>query len=97
MSDSLGPRLKSARESLGKSQEDVARDLAISREMISYWESGARSPSTAYLSRLCDYYGLNISVPGSNARRSYCLRSKDLTDLSELSTMRGGCCPITGR
>lgn len=68
---------------MGKSQEDVARDLAISREMISYWESGARSPSTAYLSRLCDYYGLNISMfldPNAPEIR-IAFRSKDLTDL----------------
>lgn len=78
----LGPRLKSARQSIGKTQEEVSRDTGISREVISYWESGSRTPSAHYLGRLADYYGLNVGwFLESNAPViKIAFRSRDLTD-----------------
>lgn len=78
----LGQRLKGARETLGKSQEDVSQDTGLSREMISYWESGTRNPSMIQLSKLADYYGLNISMflhPDAPDMR-VAFRSKNLSE-----------------
>ncbi|HHY34478.1 MAG TPA: helix-turn-helix transcriptional regulator [Firmicutes bacterium] len=78
----LGQRLRSARRSIGKTQDEVSRDTGISRELLSYWESGARTPSTFYLGRLADYYGLNIAwfLDPNAPEIKVAFRSRQLTD-----------------
>lgn len=58
----LGRTLRGARESIGKTQDEVSADTGIPRELISYWETGARQPSMHHICRLADYYGLNVSL-----------------------------------
>ncbi len=41
-------------------QLKVAMDLSISRESLSYYENGKRSPDIEMLCRLSDYYGVSI-------------------------------------
>ncbi|APV43873.1 Helix-turn-helix domain-containing protein [Dehalogenimonas formicexedens] len=57
----IGSRLKAARESLGFTQEHVAKFLGIKREVISYIETGARPISTVTLSKIADLYGYRAS------------------------------------
>lgn len=52
--------LKAIRKQKGYSQQKVALDLAISREALSYYENGKRSPDVDTLVKLSDYYGVSI-------------------------------------
>ncbi|MBQ3084395.1 MAG: helix-turn-helix transcriptional regulator [Clostridia bacterium] len=52
--------LKLIRKKKGYSQLKVALDLAISRESISYYESGKRSPDIAMLLKLSQYFNVSI-------------------------------------
>lgn len=52
--------LREIRKQKGYSQLKVAMDLAISREALSYYESGKRSPDIDMLVKLSDYF--NVSV-----------------------------------
>lgn len=48
------------RKKKGYSQLKVAMDLSISREALSYYENGKRSPDVEMLCRLSDYYRVSI-------------------------------------
>lgn len=56
----LGRRLAGARERLGYRQEDVAAALGVSREMVSYWETGARRPNDRQLVALARLFRLDV-------------------------------------
>ena len=57
----IGKRLQFVRESVGFTQEQVAKYLATKREIISYIETGARPVSTLMLRKLADLYGYQLS------------------------------------
>ena len=42
-------------------QQKVAMDLNISRESLSYYENGKRSPDVDMLIRLSDYFNVSIN------------------------------------
>ncbi len=52
--------LKEIRRQKGYSQLKVAFDLNISREALSYYENGKRSPDIQMLCRMSDYFGVSI-------------------------------------
>ncbi len=52
--------LREIRKQRGYSQLKVAMDLAISREALSYYESGKRSPDIHMLLRLSAYFDVSI-------------------------------------
>ena len=52
-------RLKEMRTLKGKSQEDVANDLNISRQSYGLYEIGKREPSNEMLMKLADYFGVS--------------------------------------
>ena len=52
--------LKKIRKEKGLSQLKVAMDLAISREALSYYENGKRSPDVQMLLLLSDYFDVSI-------------------------------------
>lgn len=57
----VGRRLREARLKAGfHRQEDVAILLGVSRELISYWETGQRRPGAAHLQKLCRLYGRSL-------------------------------------
>ncbi|MCK4221469.1 MAG: helix-turn-helix transcriptional regulator [Dehalococcoidia bacterium] len=58
---SIGKRLQTVRESLGFTQEQVARYLGTRREVVSYFETGARPIGTLTLQKLADLYGYRFS------------------------------------
>lgn len=53
----LGEALARARTSARYSQDDVGAALGINRAMVSYWESGSRTPNDRQLSALARLYG----------------------------------------
>ena len=52
--------LREIRKRKKYSQLKVAMDLAISREVISHYENGKRSPDVAMLVRLSQYFNVSI-------------------------------------
>ena len=52
--------LKKIRKQKRLSQLKVAMDLAISREALSYYENGKRSPDVDMLVKLSNYFGVSI-------------------------------------
>ncbi len=52
--------LRAIRKAKGYSQLKVAMDLSISREALSYYENGLRSPDIAMLLKLSDYFDVSI-------------------------------------
>ncbi len=52
--------LREIRKQKGFSQLKVAMDLSISREALSYYESGKRSPDINMLLRLSKYFDVSI-------------------------------------
>ncbi len=60
--------LKEIRRKKGYSQLKVAFDLSISREALSYYENGKRSPDIQMLCMMSDYFDVSID---------YLIRGKD--------------------
>lgn len=52
--------LKKIRLQKGYNQLKVAMDLSISRESVSYYENGKRSPDIQMLLLLSDYFNVSI-------------------------------------
>lgn len=52
----LGERLRSLRNSLGKTQSEVAKELGISRAAYSHIENNRNEPDNSLLVRMADYY-----------------------------------------
>lgn len=48
------------RKAKGYSQQKVAMDLSISREALSYYENGRRSPDIAMLRKMSEYFNVSI-------------------------------------
>jgi Zn-dependent peptidase ImmA (M78 family)/DNA-binding XRE family transcriptional regulator len=53
--------LARAREDAGYNQEDVAAALGVSRVMVSYWESGKRTPNDPQMAALSRLYRLSVA------------------------------------
>lgn len=56
----IGKNIKSYREKLHLTQDQVAHCLGISREMISYYESGSRDIDLSKLELLADLFGTEL-------------------------------------
>ena len=54
----IGDRLTELRKSRGLSQEELAAQMALTRQTISKWELGQSSPDVEYVIALCDYFGV---------------------------------------
>ena len=52
--------LKNARKLKNLNQQKVAIDLNISREALSHYENGKRSPDIEMLRKLSDYFNVSI-------------------------------------
>ena len=52
--------LAKIRKQKGLSQLKVAMDISISRESLSYYENGKRSPDIDMLVRLSEYFNVSI-------------------------------------
>ena len=52
----FGERLKNLRKEKGLSQPQLAKEIGVSKGMISFWENGINEPTITYLIRLCNYF-----------------------------------------
>lgn len=60
MTSPIGKNIKDFRTKLGLSQQDLADYCNISRELISFYESGKREVSLLHLEKISEY--MNISL-----------------------------------
>lgn len=67
----LGQRIREHRQRAGMSQEALARQLDVSRQAVTKWESGQSAPSTENLFRLAELFhtpvDLLLSPEGTNS------------------------------
>jgi transcriptional regulator with XRE-family HTH domain len=86
-SATIGKRLAAARKAAGLTQEKVAGYLGIKREVIAYYETGARPVTTAILLQLADLYGYKLSYFLEESRykeeRSHVVMAFRAADLCE--------------
>ena len=60
MEQTVGGRIREARKARGRTQQDVADALGLSRPSVLQWEKDITSPSQANLLKLCDYLAVGI-------------------------------------
>lgn len=71
-------RIKELREKRGISQEELANEVNLSNQVISFYESGKRTPKEATWQKLANYLG--VSVP---YLQGYVDEYIDIHDLNE--------------
>ncbi len=59
-SDSLGDRIKSLRMENNLTQKQLAEQLYVTRQAVTYWESGHRIPDIETLSRMAEIFNVQI-------------------------------------
>jgi len=64
MADTIGIRIKKARERAGLSQAELAKLLGVSQQQVSNWESGRHSPNMRVAPDLYRYLNLNLEELG---------------------------------
>jgi len=62
MKDTLGSRLRAARDAKGLTLDELAAESGVSKAMISRVEGGARSLTLDTASALCDVLGLSLDA-----------------------------------
>lgn len=55
----LGEKIQKLRKQSGLSQEALAEKLTVTRQTISKWELDQSTPDLAFLTRLCDLFGVS--------------------------------------
>lgn len=53
-------RIAELRKAAGKTQDQLAREIGVSRSSVAMWEAGAISPATEKLPQLADTLGCSI-------------------------------------
>lgn len=92
--EAIGKNIKRFRESLGFTQNQLAEFLAISREQISYWENGSRTPSLEVLERICDLFAIDLEalleedsdIQSANMAVAFRVNEIEGVDLKEISS-----------
>jgi transcriptional regulator with XRE-family HTH domain len=57
--DSIGNRLRKARKRAGLTQEEVAKELDVTRSVIARYESELNDPPTENIVKLAEMYGVS--------------------------------------
>ena len=58
MQQDLGKRIRNLREDAHMSQAELAREIQVSRQAVSRWESGSSVPDASIVSDLCRALGV---------------------------------------
>ena len=56
----FGINLKKLRKINGLTQEDLANDLSVSRQAVSMWERGERTPKVGVLTKIVSIFGISM-------------------------------------
>lgn len=74
----LGRRIKELRSEKGIRQEELARDIGVSKGSVSVWERDLRKPEYNTLQQLCEYFQVNLGyLLGEDVDRSLVQPSDD--------------------
>lgn len=57
----FGTRIRTLRDQLGMTQEELARQLNVSRPAVGTWEQGRAKPRLDKLQQLADLFGVRVS------------------------------------
>ena len=60
--ETLGARIRAARQAAGLSQEKLAERLGLTRQAVTKWETGQSAPSTENLLRLAEVLGVPVTA-----------------------------------
>ena len=87
----LGSKIKAKREQAGMSQQDLAEKLFVSRQTVSRWESGARTPDLIMAKKIALTLGITLDdlFSGADLTAAPAAREEWL-DLSSLKVMLSG-------
>ena len=66
--EAIGLKLRQARLDRHETQEQVANNLRLSRQMINRYEKGRDAPKAENLGKILKYYGISIDLPGYDYR-----------------------------
>lgn len=78
----LGERLKSTRKNAGKTQEQVAQFLGVTRGAYSHLENNRNEPDNETLINLADYFDVSIDyLLGKKEKPYYQLSDKEKKDI----------------
>jgi transcriptional regulator with XRE-family HTH domain len=58
----VGKKIRKLRETLGITQEEVAKALGVSKSTVSKWEKGERTPSLGILERICELFQISVDT-----------------------------------
>ena len=56
----LHERIRSEREKMGITQQELAQKLFVTRQTVSRWESGSRCPDLIMAKKLADLFGMSL-------------------------------------
>ena len=62
MENIIGKNIKLFRTKLGLSQQDIANYCGVSREVLSYYETGDREVSLLHLEKISEYMNIDLEV-----------------------------------
>ena len=88
----LGNKIKLKREQAGMSQQDLAEKLFVSRQTVSRWESGARTPDLVMAKKIAMTLGITLDdlFTGADLEQSAPARQDPWLDLSAIKVMLSG-------
>ena len=82
----LGERLKDTRKSAGKTQEQVAAFLGVTRGAYSHLENNRNEPDNETLIKLADYFDVSVDyLLGKKEKPYYVLTDKEKQDIGILA------------
>ncbi|MBY6916002.1 helix-turn-helix domain-containing protein [Clostridium botulinum] len=81
MSNILGERIKERRLLLGYNQPELAKIMNVSKQTVSNWESGNRTPDAETLSKLSDLFSVSVDfllgkVNTADIKNEYIIKNK---------------------
>ena len=87
----LGSKIKAKREQADMSQQDLAEKLFVSRQTVSRWESGARTPDLIMAKKIALILGITLDDLFSGADLTAAPPAREeWLDLSSLKVMLSG-------
>ena len=74
----LGKRIKELRREKGLLQDDLAKEIGVSKGTVSVWERDGRKPEYDTLQQLCEYFQVNLGyLLGEDVDRALVLPTED--------------------
>ena len=87
MNKNIGDEIKALREQAGLSQTDLAKELNLSKSVVSAYENGSRKPSYNVLLKLHNLLGVSVydSIPYGTKNYDSQVENKYTIDISDLT------------